>query len=349
MSVWIQILNVAANGDYANATKMQFDLASELRFTVPMSEYEHCRYDGPLVKAVMHFFRSLRGTPDHIIATSRAEDFVDYVLDLFIAKIRRTVALVEFCKAFPELDINGIAERFTGWEGLKRDTNFRVAWVAEHLNSMNAVGVLLPKNSIAVVEAIAMHFEEPFGFNEKFLLKKWKIDGNWEDFKEDEDLGANFLCIDATETNSGAAFEAYDYGAIPKSKLTSDVPYNHIEEQFDWHEIAKSLSRDLEGVLKKFHSNKPKEGFPPIAWHSVWWHIHDSYRAIPLALSAKYPICENDTLLANHITRHYPDVVKVNRLNIQRRRSLLRNSCEDRVLAVLREKIHSQSVKKRSW
>ncbi|MDX6578373.1 MAG: hypothetical protein QOE96_4326, partial [Blastocatellia bacterium] len=142
MSLWLDILGHAAVGNAAEAYRLlNFELLALLR-SPEVSHTGEWRYIGPVPKMVRIFVASLPEA-DRGMAKSRAEDFVDYVCDLIIAKVRRTVSLVEFCRVHPDLSSEQIAEGFTGWDGLKLGVRDRELWVQKHLRSMSALGIKL--------------------------------------------------------------------------------------------------------------------------------------------------------------------------------------------------------------
>ena len=99
--------------------------------------------------------------------------------------------------------------------------------------------------------------------------------------------------------------------------------------------MGASLSDDLRDMLEHLHSEKPTDGYHPIAWHNVWWNIISKYEGLPLILEMREPLCDVDHVLATHIAENYTDVVKPNRLNIQRRRTRLNDSCAEVIELVL--------------
>src|SRR3979490_1397171 len=102
VSLWLQILERAAEGNSPEAHRLlNFELLLLLRSPGPKRGGDW-QYAGPVPRIVRIFIASLpeayRG-----MAKSRAEDFVDYVCDLILAKVRRTVSLVGFCRESPNL------------------------------------------------------------------------------------------------------------------------------------------------------------------------------------------------------------------------------------------------------
>ena len=105
-----------------------------------------------------------------------------------------------------------------------------------------------------------------------------------------------------------------------------------LDTQIDINALASKLNVDLTKVMESLHSSKPKDGYRPIAWHNVWWDITEKYDGLPLSLELRDPACQTDQKLADHLLVNYPDVKKVNRMNLQRRRTRLNQSCDEMIL-----------------
>src|SRR2546423_98942 len=143
MSLWLEILKLVAVGDLAEAERMlNFELPLLLRTPEVRSE-GGWHYRGPVARRVRIYFG---GLPDgeRGMAASRSEDFVDYIADLILAKVRRTIKLLEYCLRHPEQSIDEIGEQFTGWDGMKRSLPDRQSWVKKQLASMAAADIPLP-------------------------------------------------------------------------------------------------------------------------------------------------------------------------------------------------------------
>ncbi|HLA94414.1 MAG TPA: hypothetical protein VK612_01750, partial [Pyrinomonadaceae bacterium] len=175
-----------------------------LRYPRAVSEANACLYDGPVAKAVLNYVRGLQGTAEHSLATSRSEDLIDFVADEIVAKIRRTASLVQYCRMYPELGLEGVAANFTGWDGLKLGMENRRRWIAHHLHSMSAVEVQLPGESVAITESLGMEFADVFGFDERALVKGWKIGTSWQAFKKQEEISSEYLCVDASDADESS-------------------------------------------------------------------------------------------------------------------------------------------------
>ncbi len=292
-------------------------------------------YQGPAAKAVRLFIATQSDAERGMIA-SRAEDLVDYITDLIVAAVRRTVSLVEFCCASPSLSLNEIAESFTGWDGLKRSVEDRKIWVAEHLRSMSDLGVPVPAIR-AVAEAIDRTSEAKYGYDERALVKEWQVALSWKDFKAQQEIDASFLCItDPDSEEETSPNESFDYGSITIAQVVLNLEAPPTGETLvDLNRMGASLSADLRDLLEHLHGEKPADGYLPIAWHNVWWNVASKYEGLPLMLETRDPLCDVDHMLAAHIAENYGDVAKPNRLNVQRRRTRLYDGCVEVVELVL--------------
>jgi hypothetical protein len=335
MSLWLDILNHAASGNREDAYRLlNFELPLALRHPEAKTR-GGWQYQGPVAKAVRLFVATQPDAERGMVA-SRAEDLVDYITDLIVAKVRRTLTLVELCCASPDLSLVEIAESFTGWDGLKLGADDRRAWVAENLRSMNELGIPLPTVK-AIAEAKEHIAEAKYGYDERALVKAWKVALSWKDFKEQQEIDSSYLCItDPDSEEESPANEGFDYGSITVARVVLNLEGPPAGETLvDLNRMGASLSGDLRDMLEHLHAEKPTDGYHPIAWHNVWWNIVSKYEGLPLILEVRDPLCDVDHVLAAHIAENYTDVVKPNRLNIQRRRTRLNDSCVEIIELVL--------------
>ena len=335
MSLWLDILNHAARGDREESHRLlNFELPLALRHPEAQAR-GGWQYQGPVAKAVRLFVATQPDTERGMVS-SRAEDLVDYVTDLIVAAVRRTLALVELCYASPDLSLAEIAESFTGWDGLKRGADDRRAWVAEHLRSMSEHGIPLP-SSKAITEAKEQITEAKYGYDERALVKEWQVALSWKDFKEQQEIDGSYLCItDPDSEEETPANEVFDYGSITVARVVLNLEGPPAGETLvDLSRIGASLSGDLRDMLEHLHGEKPADGYRPIAWHNVWWNVTSEYEGLPLRLETREPLCDVDHVLAAHIAENYAEVAKPNRLNIQRRRTRLYDSCVEVIELVL--------------
>ncbi|HEV7858771.1 MAG TPA: hypothetical protein VGO91_09105 [Pyrinomonadaceae bacterium] len=335
MSLWLDILNLAASGDREEAHRLlNFDMPLALRYPEARARGDW-QYQGPVAKAV-RLFVATRPDAERGMVASRAEDLVDYITDLIVAQVRRTLALVELCCAAPDISLAEIAEGFTGWDGLKRGADDRRAWVAEHLRSMSEQGIPLPTNK-AIAEAKEQVAEANYGYDERALVKEWQVSLSWKDFKEQHELDSSYLYLtDPDSEEESAANEGFDYGSITVARVVLNLEGPPAGETLlDLNRMGASLSVDLREMLEQLHAEKPTDGYHPIAWHNVWWNIISKYEGLSFMLETRAPLCDVDHVLATHIAENYTDVLKPNRLNIQRRRTRLNDSCVEIIDLVL--------------
>ncbi len=295
------------------------------------------QYTGPVPRIVRIFIANLPEA-DRGMAKSRAEDFVDYVCDLILAKVRRTVSLVEFCRELPNLSFEQIAEAFTGWDGLKLGIRDRELWVKKHLRSMSALGIDLRSIATETTNIDPSNADDLYGYHELALVNKWRADLSWKDFKSQEEIDSSYLSVtdSDSEDDPGVAEEAFDYGSLSAARVVLNLsPVPNVELSVDLNRIGERLTSDLLELLETFHAEKPSDGYFPIAWHNVWWAISSKYEAVPFELSERDPFCEVDRTLAEYIDRTYPDVIKPSRLNIFRRRTRFQDRCLERAQSVL--------------
>jgi hypothetical protein len=339
VSLWLQILELTAAGDSLEAQRLLAELPFVLRYpeVIPSGGTE---YKGPVANAVRAFISKLPKL-DRGMAESRFEDFVDYVTDLIQASVRRTLSLVEFCLANPELSVEQMGEQFVGWSGIKRGSLDRQRWIRRHLCSMLSAGVRLP---ITIAETVQSNSatssekdDELYGFSEIALSKKWDLGLSWRDFKSRQELDTAYMCIEEEPAgDAGVGDEKADYGSITTAQVVLALSTPSISEfQIDLDQMGKTLTGDLCELLRTFDAEKPTDGYSPIAWHSVWWYMTTEYEAMPLALESRDPECNVDRELAEYIQEHYPAVLSPSRVTILRRRSKFQGECVDRVQSLL--------------
>jgi hypothetical protein len=336
VSLWLQTLELAAAGDSSEAHRV---IALELQMLLRHPEVVPdggTQYKGPVANAVQAFISALPEI-DRGMARSRFEDLVDYVTDLILASVRRTVSLVDFCLANPELSIEELGEQFAGWDGLKLGPSDRQRWIRKHLCSMLAAGVQLPQTIGNAAQAESEEVGDLYGYSEIALAKKWEVGRSWKDFKSREEIDTAYLCIeDESAEEAGVGDEKSDYGSISAAQviLALSTP-SPSEFLVDFNQMGKTLTVDLYDLLKRFDAEKPSDGYSPIAWHNVWWYMISRYEAIPLELEVRDPLCDVDRELAEYIQKAYPEVLNPSRLNMFRRRSKFQSECVDRTQSLL--------------
>jgi hypothetical protein len=336
-SLWLEILQHAAAGKTLEAQQLlNFDLPLTLRYPALRSGGEW-RYTGPVPKIVRIFIASLPEA-DRGMAKSRADDFVDYITDLIVAKVRRTASLIQFGREFPELSVEQIAEKFTGWDGRKLGKGDRLAWVQKHLRSMSSTGITI--TSVATDEACTVLTEdnENYCYHELALVSKWRTDLSWKDFKAQEEIDSSYISAIDSESDSeeepGVSEEAFDYTAVTATRAILNLTRTR-DLSVDLYRLGEQLTLDLLNLVEAFHHEKPSDGYLPIAWHNVWWTLVSKYEGLRLDLSQRDPFCDIDRTLAEYIANTYQDVLKPTRLNIFRRRTKFEDKCLARVEDVL--------------
>jgi hypothetical protein len=331
MGIWINILQLGAGGDAIQARELlNFQLPFALRYPGSYSS-ESLQYQGPLSDIVEAFISKLPES-ERSMASSRKNDFIDYVLDAIIAGVERTLLLAEFCQAEPELTLENIVADFPGWGGLKRSLEQKRRWVADILRSMLNVGVTLPA---ATLTTLGTEGEPKYGFNEVVYARAWDLRLSWNDFKEEQELDYHYKCIDESDNDEepGVASESTDYGVVTMADIVlREGTKPDKETLFDLYRMGRELAPELTQLMEEMHTVKPADGYRPIAWHNVFWNIPSEYEGLSITLETRDPLCDADRSLADHISQNYPDVVKPSRLNIFRRRDALYKACKGRIL-----------------
>lgn len=116
MSLWTDILELGARGEAQRAREV---LLFELPITLRDAEFSaggEWRYKGILPQVVGRFIGKLPDS-DRGMAASRADDLVDYVVDKLVASVERSLLLVEFCCAHPNMNLDQIVQSFPAGAG----------------------------------------------------------------------------------------------------------------------------------------------------------------------------------------------------------------------------------------
>lgn len=338
MSLWLDILQHCASGDINAARRiLQGDLLLLLRRPEALP-HGGWRYVGPIPKTVRIFVSSL-SDDNRGMLLSREEDFIDYITDLIIASVRRTMSLVDFCHQNPSLSLEEIAKQFDGWDGLKRGTEQKIDWVTKHIISMLKASITLPNPVTSDAKESDNSRIEPYGYQELALVKSWQVERSWEDFKRQQELDSTHLCLfdEDREEEGRVADEGVDYGGVSIARVVLQLEGEDHSFTLDLRMLGKKLSGELPSILENLHEGKPAFGYRPIAWHNVWWYLLSTYESIPMQLEVCEPLCEVDQTLANLLAKIYPEVVKPSRLNIFRRRTKLQDQCTARIHEALGE------------
>jgi len=336
MSLWLEILSKDAIGDHEAVREFRFTLLQEVRYaSIPSSSQP---YNSPIEKMIFIFAAGMSES-DRGMIMSRLDDFADYVADLILSQIDRSVLLVNHVIANQGISVEDLCKTFNGWLGLKRNPEKKMKWIVNHLSSMCFLGVPFPAGTHAVEEATRIQVNPVFGYEEKALVRRWDALFSWNSFKDQQELDCHFQSLSMDDSES-VAEEAYDYGGLTSAKVAlqlADAGFGKslLETQIDINNLADRLNLDLANVLESLHFSKPTDGYRPIAWHNVWWDITEKYDGLPLCLELKDPACQTDQKLADCLTGSYPDVKNVNRLNVQRRRTRLNQTCDELILGEL--------------
>lgn len=337
MGVWIDILRLGAAGQGAEArARLALELPAALRDVSSLSGGTQS-YRGVLPKAVRHFASGLSSGERPLLQTYEC-DLVDRILDDVMAEVERTLFLVELCRAQPEVTIADLVALFPWAKGLNRSERWKQSRIIRYLKSLPAVGIPLPEGLAA---GLADEGEPLFDFNEiKYAVSHTRLERSWKDFKEDHDHGSEFLCIDDSEDAVDVHAERADYGSISMAEVVMNLAYpdEEFELKIDLRLFGESLGPELTSLMESMHAAKPTGGYRPIAWHNVFWRLTDDYEWLALLLEVKEPHQETDQALADYLAASYPDVAGVSRPSIYRRRKRLDEACDQRIVAMLRER-----------
>lgn len=340
MGVWIDILRLGAAGQGAEArARLALGLPAALRDVSSLSGGTQS-YRGVLPKAVRHFASGLPPGERPLLQTYEC-DLVDRILDDVMAEVERTLFLVELCRAQPEVTVADLVALFPWAKGLNRSEQWKQSRLVRYLKSFAAVGITLPES---FVEDLPDEGEPLFDFNEiKYAVSHTRLERSWKDFKEDHDHGSEFLCIDDSEDAADVHAERADYGSIRMADVVMNLacPDEEFELKMDLRLLGESLGPELTSLMESMHTAKPTDGYRPIAWHNVFWRVSDDYDWLALLLEVKEPHQETDQALADHLAANYPDVAGVSRPSIYRRRKRLDGACDQKIVALLRERFAS--------
>lgn len=335
MSLWVETLRAAVLGEHESVHQLLgVELPSHLRWPAIANRQDVTAYDGPCAKAVLNFIKGLGETDEAKLARSRVDDFIDFVTDQVMSKIERTVRLAAFCANNPNLGINDIATHFDGWAGLKRNSGEKLTWVQGTLASMCDLGIVDQLDVRSFREISEMVVGQRFGFSERALMKMWNVRQSWVAFKEIMEISYEFEAMD--NGNDQACAESFHYKPILRADSIFQGQIAAEQKSLEMMEVAAKIGQKLEGNLQFFDLRKPRHGYRPIAWHKVWWDISDKYAELNLSLHLELPCCDTDQVLADHIIQFYAnDCTGVNRLNVQRRRQKLFESCDADVIEIV--------------
>jgi hypothetical protein len=336
MGLWIDILKLCAGGDQQKARELlALELNLALRDFSPSPQGSRL-YTGPVPQAVARFINTLPEA-EKPFASSLANDLVDYIVDDVIASVEGSLILIELCRKRPQATLEDMVNLFPWDAGLKRDPSWKRRRIADLLRSMLELEISLPET---VLSMLGDEGEAVYEFNETaYAAAPRRLARSWQDFKRQHEIDSRFLSVVDSEAEANPDSEGFDYGSITVARLILNSGTALDDETIlDFRLLGEDLSPELTEIMEQMHEAKPKDGYRPVAWHSVFWSISSDYEALHLDLRLRDPFCETDQELADHISDNYRDVVSISRPVILRRRKRLYESCDERVRCRLRER-----------
>jgi hypothetical protein len=329
LGIWLDILRCGAAGRIEDARRL---LSEELPLS--LRSYGSDRYKGPVPKAIAQFIVFLPSS-DQPVARSYQRELADYIVDDVVDSVRESLALVQLCLAQPEISIEELARVLPWKEGLKRSADQKRQRVINLLKSMIACDIPLPLGTVTI---LGDRGEAAYPFDEvAYAAAPKRLQQSWKDFKRQQELDANFLCM-TDEADAGVASEGFDYGSISIARVVLNLAVEpEFEATLDMYVIGKAIGPELTGIMESMHVAQPHDGYRPIAWHNVFWEVAAKYDTLVLALDERAPFCETVQALADHIASTYAEVTASSRPSISRRRTRLYGACEELVHGKIRE------------
>jgi hypothetical protein len=330
MGIWIDILTLGATGQSSSARqKLALDLPLALRSFVASSRGSR-EYVGELPRAVTRFRYSLSDESERALLEAVEREFTDAVVDDVMHGVEKSLLLVELCLAQPHASLDELVHSFPWESSLKRSVEWKKKHIADQLRSMSVAGVPLPET---VVAALGNEGESCFAFNEiAFAVTPKRLEWSWNDFKKRQGYGQEFLCIAEAGDEAGISAEGVDYGAITVAAVVlQQVTVQDLDLEIDLHILGTTLSQELTALLEELHRCKPGDGYRPVAWHHVFWHLVSEYERLRLAIETREPFHTTDQELAAHIALNYPEVTSTSRPVIVRRRQKLYAECVQKI------------------
>ena len=332
-SRWIDALRLSAEGRSDEASWL---VSADLRLSLcrPSGSEAMGAYIGPLPVAVRKFASQL-GTEHRRLLNSYEAEFTEVLLDDTLLGIMHTVRLVEHCRCHPSLDFDELVGRFGWWAGLRRSLAWKQEWVACHLRSFLRHGISLP---LEVEVALEERGEAKFDYQEvPWAIASRRLQRTWQDFVRDQGVMAQTVTI-VEDVSSELAAESFDYRAISMAEVASQVIVDPgIELALDLARMSEVVSRDISLTLSDLHRQYPRDGYPPVAWHNVFWSLQDEYDLLNLEIETREPEIESDRRLLGHLLENYPEVEPLTRPTLNRRRNRLNGLCRDQIFNGLRQ------------
>lgn len=335
MEIWLDILRLAAEGNSPGARAL---LARDLPLALrePVFEHKAFHYRGPVPIAVARFISNLPER-ERSLARSVADELTDYIIDDVTAVVQRTLVMVELCGRQNTISLDELVEVLPWAPRIKKGEEWKSQRVVDELRSMLELGVPLPER---VNDLLAGEGTPRFEFNEiAFACAPRRLTYSWRDFKRDQQLDDRFVCVLASEDDSSAAAESFDYGSITMVRvvLGASTPAD-LELRTDLRVLGSTLGPEIDRILESMHGAKPSDGYRPIAWHNVFWIVCSDYEALNLALKVLDPFCSTDQKLADWVADNHRDVVGTSRPVILRRRKALHQACASLIQSAINEK-----------
>jgi hypothetical protein len=316
-------------------------LANDLPLALcePVFGYKTFHYRGPVPIAVARFISNLPER-ERSLARSLADELTDYIIDDVTAVVERTRVMVELCVTRNAITLNELVESLPWAPRMKLGQDWRRQRVVDELRSMLEIGLPLPQH---VSDLLAGEGKARFEFDEMaFACAPRRLTLSWQDFKREQQLDDRFVCVLASEDDSSAAAEGFDYGSITMARVALGVATPaDLELRTDLRLLGHTLGPEIISILESMHSAKPSDGYRPIAWHNVFWIVCSDYEALQLALKMLEPFCETDQKLADWVADNYREVVGTSRPVILRRRKALLDACATLIQSAINEKFHS--------
>jgi hypothetical protein len=330
MSLWKDILMLGAQGKSSDARALlALDLPLSLR-ELPQTARGSREYRGVLPQAIRKFCAKL---PDHerVMVQSVEREFLDYLLDDIVSGVEDPLKLIELCRSYPIASLAELVDLFPWQEGLKRDRAWKGAWIEDHLRSFMIAQIPLPAE---IVKTLGDKGRPRHQYNEiAFAVSPERMWMSWNDFKTKQEYDRLFYSVVEQGSGGGFAEEGFDYGVISiAERLLEEAAADDLELNLDLQILGQGLGAALTAKLEELHTNMPRDGYRPIAWHHVFWNLISDYLRLRLDLEVRDPYRETDQELADHIKTEYPEVKSASRVSILRRRKAFSAECE-RIIA----------------
>lgn len=336
MSIWIEILHLGGAGKHDLAQRrLNLDLPLSLRDFVPASEGIR-QYRGAIPRAVRRYAATL-AAQERSLLQSYEGDFVDYILADICEEVERTLTLVEMCYHHPFINLEHLQEVFPWATGLKRNADWKRSRILGYLSSFRSVGVDLPSALCLSLDKNEDHVIPSFQFDEvAYAVSSTRMEQSWKDFKDIMEWSDRFVSL-LTDDGEAVSAEFFDYGSVASACWLVNPMDETTENVMEYHWLAQEIRPELMKILDDLHTTSREAGYPPIAWHNVFWNLSSDYESLPLRLELRDPFQETDQALAAHLRSQYPEIEGTSRPVISRRRKKLYDACAARIIGRLRE------------